>query len=113
MIPPLVLDNVLCGLSALHDTPGWVAACSTVISPDSNMARAVTHGDSAEHVVLATLLCVRDASVLYLAATHPARIAGLLALIEATADRVGVRADVQHIAIGVNVRFQYPEAVAA
>ena len=104
MIAADTLISVTDGLAALYDTPGWAKSCATVLT-GTRFCRAVAHGDSAEHVMLATLLSIRDGSVLWVGATHPARISGLLSLIEATAGRVGVAPHVQHAECGVNVWF--------
>ena len=111
MIAPDVLCNVLDCLAHLYDTPGFGQACMTSLT-GTQFRRPIHHGQSAEHVSLMALLCIRDESTLFIAARHPAAISGLLGLVEAIADRVGVEADARHELNGVAVRF-LPVGVSA
>jgi hypothetical protein len=89
MIAPTVLDATSTAIGDPYDViPGWSVNVSTSLA-GTGLCRMVAPGDTAEHVTLATLLCIRDEAGLMVAGGHPS----IIGLVEACAGSVGCAVD--------------------
>ena len=100
MIAPTVLDATSTAIGRMFgQVPDWYGDVGRNLA-GTDLCRMVGAGDLREHVMLATLLCIRD-EVGLIVEGHPA----LLGLVEATAANVGATVDLMPMGSVVHCRF--------